>query len=310
MSKTPYVVPVAGSDDFMVRRYIKEWTTHLESQGYKTTQCLPGELGEELSAAGLSDAKRHFVVESPDVKEDGDTLFPPMDGIVVTLVFGDKLPKKWEELLKPHKVTTFDDVPPHKQGDRALAFLAQEVRRQGLELAPELQKALVSKVGTDRGVLSFEVWKAGLLASPSKVITLETLAGSIAPMLDAEIEPFVEALKRKNDQKIFRALAHISDTAPADPTIKLCRYVLEMFVPILQACSCLGLGMADEDAAQACKTNPWVYRNKVKPVAQHLGEDRCVALVNVFADTERDVKLGAQKPLMLLESRLLIWCLK
>lgn len=310
MSKIPYVVPVAGSDDFLVRRYVKEWIAYLESQGYLTTHSLPGDLGSELSSAGLTTQKRHFVLESPDIKEDGEALFPEMKGIVVTLVFGDKIPKKWEDLLKPYKSNIFEDVPPYKQGERALAFLEHEIERMGLTMPIELQKALIIKAGTDRGVLAFEVWKVALLASPSTHITEEILAGSIAKLLDAEIEPFVEALKRKNNQKIFRSLTHISETAPSDPTIKICRYVMEMFIPIIQATSCLKAGFSDDDAAQACKTNPWVYKNKVKPVAQFLGEERCISLANLFAETERDVKRGAQRPLVLLESRLLQWCLK
>lgn len=307
MGKHPYIVPVAGSDDFMVRRYVAEWTRFLEGSGYKTAYCAAGDLGSELSTMGLVDEKRHIVLDTPDIKADSSVLFPEIPGTVVTLVFGDKIPKKWEELLKPYKAHKFEDVPPYKQVERATSFLEQELERQGLQMAPDLQRAMISKAGTDRGVLAFEVWKVKILAAPKTQITVDLLSGSLASLVDADIDPLMDAMKSRSGQKMFRAIQAIRNTSSVDPTIKICRYALEIFIPILQACSCVAQGMSDDDAASACRVHVWVYKNKIRQVAASLGEKHCSNLIHILVDTERDVKRGSQRPLLLLESRLLQW---
>lgn len=211
---------------------------------------------------------------------------------------------KWLEKLP--KNTVLDYSLPEKSwdlGPRAESFLKQELT--GLTISDEIITAIVTKVGTDLGVLSFEALKirALMLSYGETTVSVRHLKGVLVGMLEASIEPIVNAVGAKDRAALVRALRRVYEGAPADPTIGICYF---MFKSALKWLKVLQVRNEPEDvAAQKTGLHPWIYRTKVAPQARLLGKKRVRAILTVLAQTERKVKSGEISPQVFMETGLL-----
>ena len=188
----------------------------------------------------------------------------------------------------------------------SFAFVDSEIRRLGFQVGnPKISEALVARCGQDLGVLSYEVEKATLLASAegSKVVTPDIVSRSHAGLVEASVEPLIEALGTKQSRMVAHHLSRIRSTSKADPTMKVCAWLAKPVAKWLRAAE-LGPDGADEMG-----TNEWYYKNKVYPYGSRWGVQGSVGLLGVIATTERALKDGHINAWVELEAGLLRLCL-
>ena len=190
----------------------------------------------------------------------------------------------------------------------AAGFLIEEAKLHGMSISPALAHALVSRVGADLGMLTFEVEKMALLAAAAGVTEIGTdqIKGGMAPIAEASVAPIAEALATRNVKELSKALARVRKTTAADPTIRISRFLGSSVQRWVQAVHLENLPPAA--AAAELKMNPWYFQNKILPAARRWGKEGTVRLATDLAASERALLNGAISPWTVLTARLLAAC--
>jgi|SaaInlLV_10m_DNA_2_1039722.scaffolds.fasta_scaffold05902_4 DNA polymerase III delta subunit len=190
----------------------------------------------------------------------------------------------------------------------AAKFIHSEVKDQGMTIRPALASALVSRVGSDLGMLAFEVQKMVLLAQTAGVTAIEAeqVKGAMAPIAEAAVAPIMDALATRNRKRLSKALAQIRRTSRGDPTMRICRFLGSSVTRWVQAAHLDNL--PPRAAAGELGINPWFFENKVLPPARLWGKAGTVRLAADLAASERAVLNGAVSPWTVLTARLLAAC--
>ena len=190
----------------------------------------------------------------------------------------------------------------------AAQFAVDESKLYGLHLDARLSRALVGRVESDLGVLSFEIQKAAILAisDGSKEITSKHIKGAMAPIAEASVAPIVDALAVRNRKRLVKALAHFDQTTKGDQTIRICRFVGSSVLKWVAAVHLESL--PPKAAADQLGVHPWYFETKILPPARRWGKTGTVRLASDLAAAERAVLNGAVSPWVVLTSRLLAAC--
>jgi len=187
-------------------------------------------------------------------------------------------------------------------------FIHSEVEGYGMTIRPALAHAVIARVGSDLGMLAFEVEKMVLLAQAAGVTAIEPeqIKGAIAPIAEAAVAPIVDALATRNQKRLSKALASIRRTSKTDPTMRICRLLGSSVTRWIQAAHLDNL--PPRAAATELGINPWFFENKVLPPARLWGKAGTVRLAADLAASERAVLNGAVSPWTVLTARLLAAC--
>jgi len=192
----------------------------------------------------------------------------------------------------------FDAVSPWKEDEQAEAFLLNEAKRYNKILSPGMAKVIVQLVGTDLGILSFEILKMKTLADVghSKEILKPHVKGALARITEASIMPFVEALGKKSLPDLMRQALRIKQTHVGDPTMRICGFLTPQVLKWSVVSSLRDKGMVSQDIAERTGENPWFLKNKVLPQAVAWGYAKSKKLLAAIATSERAVKDGVIDP--------------
>jgi len=190
----------------------------------------------------------------------------------------------------------------------AAEFVAAEVKLHGMSIRSSLAGAFIGRVGSDLGMLAFEVEKAVLLARAGGVEVIDAghLKGAMAPIAEAAVAPLLEALGARNLKRLSKALASVRRTSKNDPTMRICRFLGASVIKWVQAVHLDN--MPPRAAAIELKLNPWYFENKILPPARRWGKSGTVRLASDLAASERAVLNGAVSPWTVLTARLLAAC--
>lgn len=309
----PGVLIVSGGDDYRRRRFVRTFTARKASEGWVVYPLLGTDsesLGAILSSTGvLFSAPALCVVTNPEklplellkarVAEGGDT-------VVLLLEFeGEKPPAAIAALVPKTATKTFALPAFYKMEEYATEFVREEFKGLKVSIDPGLALALVRKVGTDLGMLSFEVSKAATLCHAQGVtaVTPEIIKDSMAPLSELDGSGLIEALGSGNLKRIAVEFSRYRTSKGGDPTIELCGRVLTPTVlRWFQAAHMDASGVSSTAAAGRMGANPWFWENKVLPTARSLGADRCRKMLSVIAAAQTAVFTGAVFPWGVLEA--------
>lgn len=312
---TPGVLIVAGGDEYRRRRFVRTFSSRKASEGWVVYPLLGTEheaLGAILSSTGvLFSAPALCVVSVPEklpiellkrhVAEGGDS-------VILLLVFEGEKPSAAVSALVPKTVIKTFSLPAfYKMEEYAVEFVREEFKALRIGVDPGLALALVRKVGTDLGMLSFEVSKAAMLcqAQGVSVASPEIVRETMAALSESDGSGLVEALGAANLKRVATELSRYRASKGGDPTIELCGRVLTPTVlRWFQAAHMDASGVSPQAAAGRMGANPWFWENKVLPVARGLGVDRCRRMIAVIAAAQTAVFSGAVSPWGILESGL------
>lgn len=318
------VIAVCGGESLLRRRFLRNVIDTKRKAGWRI-DTIQGENKEALRDAiqqggGFLSENTLVVVEHPEdmdldmlkrhagEKDPVTVLFLHVEG---ELDGRTKFGKYVKEVLASN-LKSFPLPKEHEAGRVAVQFVLDEVKRHGMTIDQRsdnaLLKALVLKVGTDLGVLSFEVQKMVLLARSGGGVAIEAahIRGAMAPIGEASVVPLAEALGEKNQKRVYQQLEQIRRTTKDNPTMQVCGFLGASVTNWCRAAYLDKLGVAD--AAREMGGNPWVFEKFIQPAAKRWGREGTAKLLRVIAQAQRAVLNGSIDPWTVLASGLLEAC--
>jgi len=317
--KYPPLLVVSGSEDLLRQRFIKHVKATQKAAGWiveDTDGTDPAAVRDALEGGGLFTTANVLAVVHQPQKMDLDLLTRHHESkdYVTTLLLhieGEpdgrtKFGKFVKKLAAVHR--GFPKPTEWKAPEVAAGFIVEEAKLHGMSITPALAHALVSRVGADLGMLTFEIEKMALLAEAAGVTVIGTdqIKGGMAPIAEASVAPISDALAARNVKKLSRALVRVRQTTSTDPTMRISRFLGSSVQRWLQAVHLDNLPPAA--AAAELKMNPWYFENKILPAAKRWGKEGTVRLATDLAASERALLNGAISPWTVLTARLLAAC--
>jgi len=178
-------------------------------------------------------------------------------------------------------------------GDTA-AWLAGQIP-QGMKWGHAVYpQAIVERIGTDKGQLSFELLKLRWLLNGSGTVGVEHLSGSLGAGGDLSTQPLLEALYAKDVKKTATWL----DRFGSDQVMALSGLIGSCFVQVWAA------ARGAQPSELGCPD--YVYSNVIKPAAKVWGPKGSVSVVSLCSEVQRAVKGGSVlDPYRMFSGRLL-----
>lgn len=316
----PPVLVVSGEQVLLRQRFLRHLVTTQKAAGW-TIVTVDGKdpLGvrDALQDAGMIVQQKILaVVENPEKvdlellqrhaeSKDADvTLLLVIDGEPDGRTKFGKLVKK--DLAAVHKGFPLPDS--WKADEVASSFVVEEAQRHGKTIRPAVAGALVARVGSDLGMLAFEIDKMARLADAQGLNTIDTdeVRGGMAPIAEASVFPISAALGTRDKKKLLVSMERVRQTAGSAATMRVARFLGSEVIKWMQAAHLDAL--PPKAAATELGMNPWYFEEKILPPARRWGKEGTVRLVADLAATERAVLNGAVNPWLVLTSRLVSAC--
>lgn len=319
--KDPTLLIVTGDEDFLRRRTVQDVVQAKTAEGWKIEQVDGAEEGsveDALGAGGLfSKIKTLVVVENPEKVEIEVYTAHVADtsSSVVLLLNYEGNPAantKFGKFVAAHKTLVKECKAPKRweAAEFATAFCVKEALRHGLKLDSALAAAVVERAGSDLGVLSFEILKFAMVCRADKTqeITPAVVRQGLAVVLEAELQPVINALADRNVKKLCASLDHVYRTTKNDMTVTLCRVLGGTVMQWISMADLKTRGKSPDEAAALLELNPWFYRTKLLPQINQWSRSELINLLQALALSERTVLSGAVSPWQGLVSRLVDAC--
>lgn len=317
--KFPPVLVVSGSQDLRRRRFLDHVVETQRAAGWTILEvdgADPEEVRDALDGDAFTPTATLAVVTSPE-KMSLDVLTKHLaqkDYLTTLLLHIEGEPDgrtKFGKLVKSDLGEVHKNFPlptEWKAPEVGVEFVLEEVQRLGHTIPKPLATALVDRVGTDLGVLAFEVEKITILAKleGSSEVQPSQVARGMAPIAEASVLPITEALAARQERKLAKALAALQATSRDDQTMRVCRLLGTTVIKWMQA-TCMD-AMPPKAAAEELGVHPWYYQEKILPAAGRWGRQGAIQLITDLACVERAVLSGALNPWVLLGTRLLSAC--
>jgi hypothetical protein len=239
---------------------------------------------------------------------------------LLLLVRGEVNEKKFPATVPIHGAyrTVFQwPSPRHEQRKLAARFVVAEAARlTGQKKNPidlKLAKSLVRGVGTDLGVLAFEVSKAAALSRSegSTSISVKHIRATVRGSSDADMAPLREALASADEARTAKALAKIRSKSATDPTMLLLRArggPADLAYQWLQVALLLKQGHSERRIATIVGVPDWAVRRDLIPAAKRWGVKPLRELVTNLAATDRGLLKGIPAPWVACVASLLQGC--
>jgi len=270
----------------------------------------PNALDTMFSMSSLFEASTLAVVENPEKLPPeiiSEQIQSPDPKIVLLLVTeNDKPSGPVFDLVPKTNIKLFHLPPFYKLDEYAADFAVLEAKARGNSIDPSLALALVKKVGSDLGVVSFEVQKASIFAGPGVAITASHLRETMAALSETDGTAIVDALGFKEVKRLSVELGKYRASRGGDPTIELCGRVLTpTLTRWLQAAHLSEAGLSPAAAAGSVGSNPWYWEHKILPPALRWKVSGCAKLIRAVAKSQALLFQGAVSPFSYLEASLL-----
>ncbi len=190
----------------------------------------PGRLEEALAGLPVMASRRLVVLREPEgrgprldaswgevierwVSEAG------ADASTVLVVVCSKVDKRsrWVKAFRDPAILVTCEAPTKP---RELAgFLAQEARRQGVDLDPEAAALLADRVGPQLMLLRQEIEKASLLAGPGETVTRGHVEQAVSAVAEEPIWDLTDAIGQGRSADAVALLARLLAQGAAPPAI-------------------------------------------------------------------------------------------
>lgn len=321
-SNPPPVTVIAGTQDFFRRRELQAAATAADRAGRRVERMVGSDrdaLSRLLSATGVFFSDKVLVIVHQPDGCDAEMLIPhgtqTDNDVAVLLHYEGDLEKARKKSTMAQVAAKIDKrftanflaPKPWEAQEYAEKFVQKEARRLKLSIDAPLVTNLVTIVGSDLGVLAYELSKAHAVCRGNNTmeVTGPLLRQSIAAISEAGAQPVVEHLGARNVGRLARALTAMRRTHASDPTMKGIAFVGRNILQWLQAASLISAGISPEEISREMEVNPWIFRNKISPIAKKWGEKNLANLLSDLADIERGIKSGHVNPWVEFESALI-----
>jgi len=324
--KPPPVIVLSGSDAFQCRRELRKALAACDATGRRVEYVDgsdEGSLADTLAGSILFDEPLLVVVSKPQ-KADIELIKGHLESKSKTICLvlnhegkirkDSKFAKALKAVPKKHHQTFSLPGQQHRIEDAAIKFVVQEAERYGKTIDTELAEALVSKMGTDYGVLSFEILKvATYLDALGEEASIKGshLRGTMVRTRTANFAPLVDAVGKASVVRVVREMESLKANFGGDArgrTLTACAWLGNQAIRWLHAESLDGKGAESSEISDRMKMHPYVYKSFVLPVARRWGSARLKALVKRLSKVETAVVTGHIDPWSELECGLISLC--
>lgn len=318
----PSVVVLSGDEEYLRVRELRQAVSVADEVG-RSVEYVEGANRDEISRV-LSSTGVFFqedvllVVEKPEGidselvirhHESGST------GVALLLYQEGKIKPgsglaKVADALPARLVAKFDKPKPWEETDRAVDFCLSEASRAGIRLPEILARGVVQYVGTDLGMLTFEVQKIAMYvrADGRSEATQTDVKKTLGASAELGPKPVVEALERRDARATAHALANVRRTHAGNlggAALRTCAFVSRAATSWLHVAALAAEGADADEIASRVSVHRFVVRKSLLPVAKRWGEGRLISLLKSVARVERSVKQGHVSPWVQLECALL-----
>lgn len=320
-SDPPALAVISGKQTYLVRRELSRVLSALRNRRLvKISGEDYGAILDVIQIPPLFDDRDTLVlIDKPEKLPATDVLVEHMEtgesDIAVVLVFEGDPPSKgsFGKLFSalPEKFHLQFPLPKFWEIDKeAIAFCQEEARELGFRLDAKSASPLVTVVGTDYGVLAYEIRKAAAFASSngSKEIRRQDLGKTVAPVFQHEAFPVVNALGSKNGQLVLRNLGLIERTSRDNPTMKVCGLLGSKVSLWIRATQLMKTGYDPKEAAQRLGMHVFPFKKDLLPITEKWSVSSLVSLLKGVASVERSVKTGRANPWVQLNTLLYEAC--
>jgi hypothetical protein len=233
--------------------------------------------------------------------------------ISVVFFYEGACPEAISKAVPPRYRFLSDAPAPYKAAKESAEFIAKEVSRSGKSISEPLALALVNKVGTDLGVLYFEVVKVLAYMNArgeGPEVTADQLRATLVQTGEVTLGSIVEAVGEASVPKLLRALeAARLNTGKADETMmKTLAWLGKQVVTWLHVAALDAQGSSPEEGIQRTGLKPHVYSNLALPVARRWKVSRLMLLLNRLAKIQVAIRSGHIDPWTELECALVASC--
>lgn len=321
----PPVVVLSGDETFFLVRELRTAISGADAAG-RSVEYLEGSSRNEIAAVLASTGVffQHevlLIVEQPEPVDAQLVLAHHEHGSndVCILLYQEGKIKAGSGLAKVadglprHLVARFDKPKPWEEGERAAEFCMKEASRRGIRFAEPLARGIVQFVGTDLGMLTFEVEKVALLLAVEgrREATANDVKDVLGAFTDIGPQPVVDALERRDLLATSKALVNVRRTHAGNlgaATMRTCGLVSKAVRTWLHVAALDAEGANLEEVAAQVKKHPFLVRKTLLPTAKRWGRGGLTSLLKSLAQVERSVKSGHLSPWVELECALLDAC--
>jgi len=320
----PVVSILSGGNDFLRTRELKKAMKAASSEG-RGVQFLDGEDEEGLrgilSGGFLFADPTLVIIENPSKIPNPDMVIKHLksgdrDTLLVLHHEGASPRGKTNPLIQigsevPYQyVMSFLQPKPWDADEISVKFVLAEMAEHGKTMDDRLANALVGMLGTDLGVLSFEVLKIStfLDAKGATEATKDDVLAVVSTLGQANTEPVVEAVAVANGHRALKKMEELRRNSSSDPTMWLCARLGNQGIKWLHAAHLYEKGVHPKEAATRMGMKEFSYNRNLLPVGKRWGSKRLAAFVKRVVSVERAVKSGHTSPWIQLECILLASC--
>jgi DNA polymerase III delta subunit len=321
----PGVVVLSGDETFLRVRELRAAIGAADETG-RSVEYAEGSSRDEISRV-LSSTGVFFqqdvllVVERPEPVDSSLVLAHHERGsnAVCLLLYHEGKIKSGTGLAKvadglpARLVAKFDKPKPWEENERAVDFCLAEAARRKIRLSESLSRGIVQYVGTDLGMLTFEIEKLSMLLSAEsrQEATQKDVKAVLGAFSELGPKPVVDALERRDPKALGHALASVRRTHAGNlggATLRTCAFVSNAAATWLHVVALDAEGANLEEVATRVNKHPFLVRKTLLPVAKRWGEGGLTSLLKSIARVERSVKVGHLSPWVQLECALLNAC--
>jgi len=215
------------------------------------------------------------------------------------------IPKKY--------LVAFKKPSPYKQEEASISFVMKEAQQRGKRMPESVALALVKKVGTEFGVLYYEVMKVAAYMEAigaGEEVTADHLRATVLQVgsVDNHLKDMVTAVGHASPRRVLRSLDAIQKDSGQDATMRTLAWLGGQATKWLHAASLDSQGAGENEGASRMGMSPYVYSSIILPVSRRWGVTNLKTLVHRLAHVEVSIKSGKINPWIQLECALVASC--
>ncbi|NDB59164.1 hypothetical protein EB001_12030 [bacterium] len=283
---------------------IKKLKEEKNANGYDVREVLTKEDLDLSIQVGLFETRPVIVIihdASKLSKTDIERVFSASQSFELVLI--DKGTPKLKSTDPQLKTETLDE--PKKLEDWCTQFIQDHLKNDyNITIAPNLAKAIITRIGTDLGHIVFECYKYSYLAKDGK-LEPKDVASVLSQLGDVEGTKLIDAIKSLS-VKDFLKIANEMEHSKTDPTmgfiVGLYTYNVSLW---LEVALLLAKGVSAKDMVNYIKMNPWFIENILVPEVKNLGLERIKKFVKIGSECEMGVLTGQRDVWNCFKSRII-----
>lgn len=319
----PAVVVIAGTEHFLRKREVdKAIRLTIQDRRSVAMATSDAEVRETLNIAATFGDASLVVVDVTNINEDTVRAQlenpPPKTCILITSESQLDLKKHpFLDLVHAGLRAEFNTPSKAKEAQSKAVQLARQEAERLLgpkdAIDDELAQALVRNVGSDLGVVAFEISKvtAFVRSQGRSKVGVDDLRKTIRPKSDIDMEPIREALRARDAERVASALDRMRRSPGQDPLMLLLRArggPADLSRKWLLAALLLEKGSGHAEIATRTGTPEWAVQKDIISAAKLWGKSALRSLVSDLSRVDQSVLKGDPSPWVALESALLLGC--